>query len=143
MKNSFNISSEEKNRILNLHENATKGLYLNEQMLSAVPTYGTTPPYSMQQPNVTTTTTTMKPAPNPVQKKQPDPKVTQIQEKLKTLGYGQYLGKSGADGILGNNTLNAILLALSSPNVDVSKPENMVTKNTELPTSQTGQESLK
>lgn len=35
MNNLFEISSEEKNRILNLHENATKNLYLvNEQLIS-------------------------------------------------------------------------------------------------------------
>lgn len=34
MKNLFIISEEEKNRILNLHENATKNLYLLEQVIS-------------------------------------------------------------------------------------------------------------
>ena len=126
MKNNFNIPSEEKNRILNLHENRTKGLYLNEQVLAA-PTYATTP-QQIYTPKPKEPTPQPVPVPNPEQKKQPDSKVKEIQEKLKTLGYGQYLGKSGADGILGKNTLNAILLALSSPGVDVSKPDQMTQK---------------
>ena len=49
---------------------------------------------------------------------QPNPKVIQIQEKLKTMGFASLLGKSGAkgdgvDGFLGQNTINAILQALS------------------------------
>jgi hypothetical protein len=34
MKNLFIINEEEKNRILNLHETATKNLYLSEQIIT-------------------------------------------------------------------------------------------------------------
>jgi len=133
------ITQEERNRILNLHESRSKKLYLSEQAPLAASTYGTTPTYNTnympKQTNPVTTTTTTKPV---VAKPKPDDRIKKIQEKLKTLGYGQYLGKSGADGILGNSTLNAILLALDSPSVDVSKPENLQQKPvTSLPTNTT------
>lgn len=49
---------------------------------------------------------------------QPNPKVTEIQNKLKEIGYGGTLGtsgsnKDGVDGILGSKTLQSILDALN------------------------------
>ena len=119
MKNNFNISNEEKSRILNLHENRTKGLYLNEEQYYrktdgngstyAVDANGiavklpsnidiadlvdyssktagyvqnakgqiSSPKGAVNAQNVVKQGVT-----NPNQKKQSDPKVKQIQEKL-------------------------------------------------------------
>lgn len=49
---------------------------------------------------------------------QPNPKVTEIQNKLKEIGYGGTLGtsgsnKDGVDGVLGSKTLQSILDALN------------------------------
>jgi len=158
MKNNFNISNEEKNRILNLHENRTKGLYLNEEQYYrktdgngstyAVDANGNavklpsnidiadlvdysskTAGYVQNAQNVVKQGVT-----NPNQKKQSDPKVKQIQEKLKTMGYGSYLGNTGADGVLGQNTLNAILQALSK--TENVKPEQLGQTQMKLPVNQ-------
>lgn len=172
MKNNFNISNEEKSRILNLHENRTKGLYLNEQQQYYRKTGENGSPYAVDangnpvklpsnidiadlvdysskaagyvQNNkgkisspkgaVNPQNVVKKGVTNPNQKKQSDPKVKQIQEKLKTMGYGSYLGNTGADGVLGQNTLNAILLALSSS--ENVKPEQMSQKQMNLPANQ-------
>jgi len=158
MKNNFNISNEEKSRILNLHENRTKGLYLNEEQYYrktdgngstyAVDANGNavklpsnidiadlvdysskTAGYVQNAQNVVKQGVT-----NPNQKKQSDPKVKQIQEKLKTMGYGSYLGNTGADGVLGQNTLNAILQALSK--TENVKPEQLGQTQMKLPVNQ-------
>ena len=171
MKNNFNISNEEKSRILNLHENRTKGLYLNEQQFYrktgengstyAVDANGiavklpsnidiadlvdyssktagyvqnakgqiSSPKGAVNAQNVVKQGVT-----NPNQKKQSDPKVKQIQEKLKTMGYGSYLGDTGADGVLGQNTLNAILQALSK--TENVKPEQLGQTQMNLPVNQ-------
>jgi hypothetical protein len=44
MKNLFIINEDEKNRILNLHESATKRQYLQEQSVSGAPNFGTITP---------------------------------------------------------------------------------------------------
>ena len=171
MKNNFNISNEEKSRILNLHENRTKGLYLNEQQFYrktgengqpyVVDEKGNrvTPPagidmaelvdYSSKTAGyvqnakgqisspkgaVNAQNVVKQGVTNPNQKKQSDPKVKQIQEKLKTMGYGSYLGDTGADGVLGQNTLNAILQALSK--TENVKPEQLGQTQMNLPVNQ-------
>jgi hypothetical protein len=176
MKNNFNISNEEKSRILNLHENRTKGLYLNEEQYYrktdgngstyAVDANGkpvklpsnidiadlvdyssktagyvqnakgkiSSPKGEVNAQNVVKPDVT-----NTVQKKQPDPKVIQIQEKLKTMGFASLLGKSGVkgdgvDGFLGQNTINAILQALSK--TENVKPEQAAQIQMNLPVNQ-------
>lgn len=150
MKNLFIINEEEKKRILNIHESASKRHYLNEQgppkqedysnyykmaapattVLNALPNqFALTTPQNAGNVAPIKDKTEVKKAPDTVQKQktQANPIVTQIQNKLIELGYKNYLGSTGADGILGANTLKGILTALGTSE-NLNKMDNMVPK---------------
>lgn len=61
MKTNFNISQDEKNRILEMHENRTKKLYLGEQAPPVTSDLPGTPQYQKQVTNTQQQTTTPKP----------------------------------------------------------------------------------
>jgi peptidoglycan hydrolase-like protein with peptidoglycan-binding domain len=143
MKNLFIINEEEKKRILNLHESATKRYYLSEEL----PFTGNQGYYQKNDKNVASKKdekdekdkkgeegtvldkTVIK------QKTQPNPMVAQIQNKLMELGYS--IGSTKADGILGPNTLKGVLTALgTSENL---KTGEMVPKQITSVTDQSSQ----
>jgi hypothetical protein len=174
MKNLFIINEDEKKRILNLHESATKRLYLSEQIptpskaiLNALPnpfstakdntnvvkpvvsannslTYnqlvnqgGAFAPKDALKPATEDKTEVKSEVKSEVkkdmgQKTQKNPMVTQIQNKLIELGYKNYLGSTGADGVLGTNTLKGILTALgTSENLNTDMVAKEITSVTD------------
>lgn len=158
MKTNFNISQDERKRIIEMHENKTKKLYLSEQ---------TTPPISDKDLeslvlNKKATVAQIRDY-NKRFNRQADeffgvdfqtafPKETQpqedkwcdlnkkaiiqIQTKLKSIGYP--IGSTTPDGKLGKETLGSILNALDRViSKDIKPLEPGQTK--ELPTTQTPQ----
>ena len=109
MRKLFDLSSEERNRILSLHENSTKKQYLNvisEQTGTALdnnklPVGNGIANFKSSVPNITPSAAPTTPA-----------TLKDVQTILSGLGYN--LGKAGIDGKLGPNTLNALVAALKT-----------------------------
>ena len=109
MKNLFTINEEEKNRILNLHETATKRYYLSEQSVIGAPNYGVINTTPNNKKKTKTKTKIVKP------ESTFKDKVIDVQNALIQKGF--YVGKTGADGKLGVNTTDAIKKFQKSKNI--------------------------
>jgi hypothetical protein len=115
MKNLFNLSNEERNRILTLHENSTKKQYLDvisEQTGTSLDNY------KLPTGNISVNSTVPKITPSA----QPTTPATlkDVQTILSSLGYD--LGKAGVDGKLGPATLNALVSALKTSQKSTATP---------------------
>jgi peptidoglycan hydrolase-like protein with peptidoglycan-binding domain len=104
MKNLFLINEEEKNRILNLHETATKRHYLSEQQtmenvirLTESDLKKTIKKVLLREDD----------EPLPEMKTVPLGKVEAVQQALVDAGYS--VGPKGVDGVFGKNTRSAVL----------------------------------
>ncbi len=141
MKTNFNISQDERQRILEMHENKTKNLYLSEQAppidsdLAGTKQYQNTQTASQpkQQPSQTAPVDNQK-----IQQLNNFYKLTynntiNLQKKLNSLGY-----QLKEDGVLGKNTYNALMRILDSQqNKDIKPIE--AAKPKELPIQQNQQ----
>jgi hypothetical protein len=153
MKTNFNISQDEKNRILEMHENRTKKLYLGEQQISykelenlvlnkkatVAQIRDFNKRFNRQADEFfgVDFQTAFPKETQPEQDKYCElnkKAIIQIQKKLKSMGYP--IGSPNPDGILGKQTLGSILSALDRivsreiKPVEPSQPK-------ELPTTQT------
>jgi hypothetical protein len=110
----FLISEEEKNRILNLHETATKKHYIHEQSVIGAPNYGM----------INTVNSTPK-RKKVIPKLTPKDKIIAVQKSLIQKGFN--VGPTGADGDMGINTKNAIKSFQRKNNLT---PDGIVGNNT-------------
>jgi hypothetical protein len=104
MKNLFLINEEEKNRILNLHETATKRHYLSEQQTTENVIRITE---SDLKKTIKKVFLREDDEALPETKNIPLGKVEAVQQALVDAGYG--VGPTGVDGIFGKYTRNAVL----------------------------------
>jgi len=104
MKNLFLINEEEKSRILNLHETATKHHYLSEQQTTENVIRLTE---SDLKKSIKKGLLMEDDEPLPEMKPFPLGKVESVQQALVDAGYS--VGPKGVDGIYGKNTRSAVL----------------------------------
>jgi peptidoglycan hydrolase-like protein with peptidoglycan-binding domain len=104
MKNLFLINEEEKNRILNLHETATKRHYLSEQQTTENVIRLTE---SDLKKTIKKVLLREDDEPLPEMKTVPLGKVEAVQQALVDAGYS--VGPKGVDGVFGKNTRSAVL----------------------------------